>query len=154
MPNGWIIALAAMFPNVFWMVFPPRETPPPDEEPSTGPTKLLKILEQIGRMGVFVVPFFYRINISGTGERICAGIMLLALAVYYAGWARYFLRGREYALLYKAMLNIPVPLAISPVVYFGAASLLLHSPILAIVAILLGVSHIPLGYQQAKRLGL
>ncbi len=103
---------------------------------------------------MFVVPFFYRINISGPAERICAGITLLALAVYYAGWVRYFIQGREYALLFKAMLNIPVPLAISPVIYFGAASLLLHSPILAIVVILLGVSHVYLSYQEAKRLGV
>ena len=78
--------------------------------------------------------------------------MLLALAIYYAGWARYFRQGRDYALLYMPMLNIPVPLAISPVIYFGAASLLLHSFILAIVAILLGVSHIYLSLQKARRL--
>jgi hypothetical protein len=45
-------------------------------------------------------------------------VMLLALAFYYTGWVRYFTRGRTPALLYKPLLGIPLPLAVSPVDYF------------------------------------
>jgi len=152
MPNGWIVTLAALWPNLLWMLFPPRETSGSGRRASAWLTGLLEGLERIGRIGLFVVPLFYRIEISGPLEKICAGGMVLALTVYYAGWARYYLRGRDRSLLYKALLKIPIPLAVSPVVYFGAASVVLHSAVLAVVVALFGLSHIPLSHRESRRL--
>ncbi len=152
MPGGWMITLAALWPNLLWALLPPRGMPDSGGGAEARSPRLLETMEQIGRMGVFIVPLFYRVEISGPLERICAGVMALALTIYYVGWARYFLRGRSHPSLYQALIKIPVPLAVSPVVYFAAASVVLHSAVLAAMAGLFGASHIYLSYQEARRI--
>ncbi len=154
MPGGWMISLAALWPNLLWMLFPARGMPHFDGRADARLPRVLETTERIGRTGVFIVPLFHQVGVSSPLERICVGIMMLALILYYVGWARYFLRGRNYLLLYKALFKMPVPLATSPVAYFGAASVVLHSAALATVAVLFGSSHIYLSYQESKRLGM
>ena len=114
------------------------------------PLRPLGLLEGIGRLGVFVVPLFYRVGIAGPWKWGCVGAMALSLALYYAGWARYFASGRRRAVLYRPLLGIPIPLAVSPVVYFAAASTLLDSIPLAVAA-LFGGPHIYLSHLEAGR---
>ena len=40
-------------------------------------------------------------------------VMGLALAFYYAGWLRFFLRGRDYALLFRPIFGLSVPMAVA-----------------------------------------
>ena len=77
-------------------------------------------------------------------------VMVLALLVYYAGWTRYFLRGRSHALLFEPFLRLPIPLAISPIVYLLAASMLLGSWCLALATVILGFGHLWISYQDSK----
>lgn len=150
MKSGLFITILILWPNLLWMLLPPRDAP--DEEQVRANGRVLVILEWVGRIGVFVIPVFYAIEIQRTVQIISLGIMGLALLVYYAGWARYFIRDRSYALLFQPLLSLPVPLAVSPILYFAAASVLLGSWPLAVVTTLLGVTHIPVSYQSYRAL--
>jgi len=77
--------------------------------------------------------------------------MILALLFYYLDWGRYLRRGRNFRLLYETSAGIPLPLAISLMVYFLAASALLHSLVLLGAAILLGIGHIYISSLKWRR---
>jgi len=150
MNSSWLIPVLILIPNLLWVLFPPRDPLSDGQDQPDG--RLLMILEWVGRIGVFVIPVFYVIDVESTVQVVSVGIMVLALLVYYAGWARYFLRGRAYALLFNSLLGLPIPLAISPVLYFAAASVLLGSWPLALATALLGVAHIPISYRDYRRI--
>ncbi len=148
---GWLVSLLILAPNLLWLRFPPVSMPPANTNAKSWSAKALEAIETIGRVGVFVMPFFYCLGLSGVVEKFSAGLMLAALAVYYGGWLRYFRGGRAYALLYRPLFGIPVPLAISPTIYFAAAAIALHSSLLAVATVLFGIAHISLSWQEAKR---
>ena len=150
MKSGVLITMLILWPNLLWMIFPPKNTPGDELEPTNG--RVLVFLEWVGRIGVFVIPVFYAIEVQSTVQIVSLGIMALALLVYYAGWARYFFCGRTYALLFRPLLALPVPLAISPVLYFAAASALLGSWPLALATLLIGATHIPISYHSFRKL--
>jgi len=79
-------------------------------------------------------------------------VMGVTLGFYYAGWIRFFVQGRDYALLFKAMLGFPIPMAISPVIYFLFSSLVLRSFYQAIGAAVLGVGHISISIHESHRI--
>jgi len=148
MKSGLIITILILWPNLLWIFFPPKDAPGKAPEQVNG--RAFIILEWIGRLGVFIIPVFYTIDVESAVQVISLGIMAVALLVYYTGWARYFLRGRTYALLFRPLLALPVPLAISPVLYFAAASALLASWPLALATVLLGATHIPISYRNYR----
>lgn len=150
MKSGLIITLLILWPNLLWLFFPPKDAPGKAQEQGDG--RFLVILEWIGRLGVFVIPVFYAIEVESMVQGISLGIMAVALLVYYSGWARYFYRGRLYTLLFAPLMALPVPLAISPVLYFAAASVLLASWPLALATALLGATHIPISYRSYRAL--
>jgi hypothetical protein len=130
MPNGSLISILALLPNLLFIVFPPRDVPREMSKPTRG----LEVLEWIGRVGVFAIPFFCWIEISGAVEMIAAGIMISALGLYYAGWLRYLRRGQSFALLFQPLAGIPLPLAVAPI--------MLHSWWLLIATVLLTIGHL------------
>jgi hypothetical protein len=48
-------------------------------------------------------------------------------------------------------LGIPLPLAISPIFYFFAASILFGSWYLGLSTLILGVGHLPISYWDSKQ---
>jgi hypothetical protein len=111
----------------------------------------MEIVEWVGRIATLVLPFFYRVEAQYPGQIVALGVMALALLFYYAGWARYFARGRRRALLFEPLLGVPLPLAISPIVYFFAASVLLASWYLALATATLAVGHLSISYWDARK---
>ena len=99
------------------------------------------VLERTGQVASFVIPFFHEVRIESSQEAAGLAGMMLALGLYYLGWARYVLQGRAYRLLYAPLLGIPLPMALAPVAYFLLASVVLRSPLLALAAVVLGVGH-------------
>jgi hypothetical protein len=147
-----LVSILILLPNLLWMVFPPHGKPESDPVQRDGLYRVMEILEWVGRIAAFVIPFFYRIDVQSTGQVASLVVMALALLLYYAGWARYFTRGRSYALLFEPLLGIPIPLAISPIVYLLAASVLLGSWYLALAAVTLGIGHLWISYQESRHL--
>ncbi|MBI4886266.1 MAG: hypothetical protein HY824_04180 [Acidobacteria bacterium] len=109
------------------------------------------MIEQVARLGVFSVPFFYTFAPLHPIEGTALIVLVAALGVYYLCWFRYFARGRGSRLLYQPLWGVPVPMAVSPVIYFAAASVVLHAIWLAAATVLLSLSHIPLSYREARR---
>jgi len=148
-PSGWVIPLLVAFPNVAWAVLP--SPPVSGHLPRTleSEPRILVFLERASRIGVFGLPFFLNLHVSTATDRFCLGVAVLALGIYYLGWARHFFRGRLPELLYRPFVGIPVPLAISPIAYFLACSGLARSIALALVTLAFGAAHISLSVRRA-----
>lgn len=144
------IPLAILLPNLVFFRTKPNHMPEADAR--GGSVKLLEVFEGIGRIGIFLLPVLYPLSVKASIERLALLGMLLMLGVYYCGWIRYFVRKREYRLLFAPLLQIPVPMALSPVLYFVCASLLLHSPWLCLGTVIFGIGHIPLSLMEYQRL--
>ncbi len=135
--SGWLVPALIMLPNLIWMLTP--KTGAADE--SRAPQSL-KVLENIGRLAILVLPFFYSFNWSRRLFLPVAGVMALALLFYYIAWGRYFLGGRQVNLLGKPLLGIPQPMAVAPVAFLLLSAYLLGSWPLFFASILFGVAHI------------
>ncbi len=101
----------------------------------------MSLVERAGQIASFVIPFFHEVRIESSQEAAGLAGMMLALGLYYLGWARYVLRGRAYRFLYAPLLGIPLPMALAPVAYFFLASVVLRAPLLVVAAAVLGVGH-------------
>jgi hypothetical protein len=150
MPLGGLITLLVLLPNLLMLFLPPNSLPAAAEKKSSL-TLVMEIVERAGQVSAFVIPFFYSLRVKGSLEIASLAGMILALSFYYINWGRYVLQGRAFRLLFQPCLGIPVPLAISPVVYFLLASLLFHSWYLLAAAVVLGIGHIYVSSLEWRR---
>ncbi len=135
-------------PNVLYAAFPPLNL---QKYGSPKDSRLLTSVERLGQTSSFILPIFFGLSYAGTLVLLAWAIMGISLATYYAGWIRYFARGRDYALLFRPIVGIPVPMAASPVVFFLVSSFVLGSIWQAIAAIVLGVGHITITAREYLR---
>jgi hypothetical protein len=147
---GGLVSVLILLPNLLWMTFPPRGRPKDAAGQRNGHHRVMEILEWVGRIAALVIPFFYRVQVQRAWQVAALVVMALALLLYYAVWARYFARGRSYALLFEPFLGVPLPLAISPIVCFLAASVLFASWYLALASLFFGVGHLSISFQQYR----
>jgi hypothetical protein len=103
--SGAIIPLIIMLPNLIWFLLPPASTNNNAHVPLA-----LNIAENVGRVAILVLPFFYSLSFDKGFSGVALVVACLSLALYYAGWIRYFAGGREAALLGASFLGIPLPL--------------------------------------------
>jgi hypothetical protein len=150
MPLGGIITLAVLLPNLLILALPPVGIPP---QPA-GKDKRLKtmeIIERIGQISTFAIPFFYQLPVLRNASVDALVVMALSLGFYYTGWVRYAIKGHRFVLLYAPLLGVPLPMAISPVVYFTAAAVFLASWPLAVAAGLLAIGHLSVSKNEWQR---
>ncbi|MBW4081164.1 hypothetical protein [Paenibacillus sp. S150] len=145
-PMSLLIPLMILLPNLLFFRLEPRNMPGEAVR-----NVFFTGAEFIGRIGVIILPLFYSLHMQSVFEVLALTLMLLSLGIYYSGWAKYFKNGRPYRLLYTSLMGIPVPLAVSPVLYFLCASVLLHSSCLLIFSLILGAGHIPASLVEYKR---
>ncbi len=150
--NGFIITLLIFLPNILFLLFKPVEIPE-DSSKKTGLYNFMTAIEWIGRAGVLILPFFYSFRLINPISLFALFLFIIFLIFYYAGWMRYIIYGRKYKLLFAPLfLNIPVPMAICPVLAFFAGSIILASWPLGVANIFLGVGHIYISYTDFKRI--
>jgi hypothetical protein len=149
MKSGSLVTLTVLIPNLILLFIPPTELPQTAAGSKTFFGLLIQILERIGQVGVFLIPFFYQIELQGKIGVLA--LALVALAVYYAGWLRYIIHGRAFKLLFSPLFGIPLPMAVSPVAYFGAWSVLFDSLPLAAATAILAVGHIGVSNKERQR---
>ena len=133
---GLILSLAILAPNFLLLAWPPRN--PPATPATTG--WLLSALEKGGQAACLVAPALTGRDAGLDGWLVA---VIAFVGVYYGLWARYFVRGRDFALLYSSLALVPVPMAVFPVLAFLAGAGWLHSWWLAGAAVVLGAGHIP-----------
>lgn len=139
-----LFVLLPMLPNILFFLKRPSDVV--SSGPIRGIWRLFETLERVGQLGCFVLPLFFAADFD-RGLIFALG-MAAALSFYYIGWVRYFIKGRRYNYLFKPMLGIPVPLAISPVVYFLFTALLIHSVWMFAAVLLLAAGHIPISLKS------
>jgi hypothetical protein len=125
-----IFILLPMLPNLVLIALPPKNAPV--DSAMSRSLIALTVLERLGQVGSFVLPVFFAVQWGGWVQAAAVIVMVLSIAVYYTGWLRFHLKGRDFRLFFSPMFGLPIPLAISPVVYFLSLSLLLaagHLPI-------------------------
>jgi len=149
-PLGGIITIAILLPNLLVVFFPPNLKLANVSVRVGGLSRVMNIFERVGQIGSFTIPFFYQLKCSTILDTTMLIIMSGALVLYYAGWTRYLVKGRNEGLFYKSMFGVPLPMAIMPVVYFISASVLLSSGWLLISAIVLGAGHIIVSWQHSR----
>jgi hypothetical protein len=148
MRMGWLIPLLVLLPNVLMVWFPPIKKP----EDVSGVNRWLVALERLGQAGVFVIPCVYRIQIQSAIASVSLVVMALTLFGYYLGWIRYVIKGRHFALLFAPMWGIPLPMAVMPVIYFGAAAAVLRSWPLAAATVLFTIGHLSVSTLEQRRI--
>jgi len=148
-PASLMLTAAVLLPNLVLLLLPPRQA---EKYGTSADSFPLTIIERAGQVSCFVLPLFFPLAFAGS--LVIAGwtVMSLSLGCYYAGWIRFFIQGRDYSLLFRPMLGLPVPMALSPVIYFLFASLVLGSIYQAIAAAILGAGHIGISMHESHRI--
>ena len=108
-------------------------------------------IERIGQIGTFPHPLLLPIPALRGAAIDALVVMALALLFYYSGWARYAIKGQRFVLLFAPFLKVPLPLAVSPVVYFAAASVFLRAWPLTIAVIILAAGHLYISQGEYRR---
>jgi hypothetical protein len=135
--SGALIPVMFMVPNVVWMLLPKKNV---GEQPAV--PMILTIAENIGRVAVLVLPFFFSLDLNKEFSALVGIGMGLTLTVYYVSWARYFAGGRLAEYFRAPLLGLPLPMAVAPTIFLVLSSYLMSSWLMLGAAILFGVAHI------------
>lgn len=143
---GLVIFALPMLVNIAYVLFPPAGK----AESAAKVTRWVEIVEQISRIA-YLLAITFLVSREPTGFRsVWLGLTALFLILYYAVWIRYFLGGREIALLNRAFLFVPMPLAAFPVLYYLCAALWLHNFPAAMIMTVFGAAHLTVSLQSFR----
>ena len=148
-PSSLLVTAAVFLPNLLFLALPPLNV---KKYGKSSDPLALTIVERAGQVSCFILPRFFPLSFTGSLVITAWKVMGASLGFYYAGWIRFFVQGRDYSLLYRPMIGLPVPMTISPVIYFLFASLVLGSVYQAIATVVLGVGHITISIHESHRI--
>ena len=135
--SGVVIPVLLMLPNVVWMLLPKLDMG------SRGSVPLvLTLAENVARVAVLALPFFFALQLTKKYSMLTVAGMALALTIYYAAWARYFVGGGAVTLLSAPLLGIPSPLAFAPIAFLVLSSYLLDSWWMLAASMVFGALHV------------
>lgn len=143
-----IIPVVLLVPNMLFFILKPRNVLPKKE--NSNKEKVFTIFERIGQAGIFTLPIFYKINISSPQYKATLIAMVFSLLVYYGCWLRFFMKQRDYSLLFKPLWILPIPMAVLPILYMFLGSIILNSKLLLLATLLLSIGHLPISYNEYK----
>ena len=134
---GLVVFALPMLINIAYVMFPPAG----EAKPPAPVTHWVEIVEQVSRIAYLlaVTLLVSRRPVSWRSAWLFLAAVFLIL--YYAVWIRYFALGREIALLKRAFLFVPMPLAVFPVLYFLCAAVWLHNIPAVILMVIFGAAH-------------
>ena len=143
---GLVIFALPMLINIVYVMFPPAGK----AEQTSAVTHWVEIVEQISR-----IAYLFAVTLIVSRDKLSfrSGWLYLAAAfliLYYAVWLRYFMGGREIALLSRSFLFVPMPLAVFPVLYFLCAAIWLHNFPAAIIMVIFGAAHLTVSIQSFR----
>jgi hypothetical protein len=144
--SGIIIPVLIMVPNIIYYLIIRNKSDIPSSNKSA-PT-LIKIIENIGRLGILITPLFYSLNLDNSFSIYFLLLCLLFLLLYYVAWLRYFMSGSNQIDLRKSLL-IPLPLAVYPSLYLICSSYLLSSTPMLISSLVFAIGHIWVSYIES-----
>ena len=141
---GLVVFALPMLINIAYVMFPPAG----EAKPPAPVTHWVEIVEQVSRIAYLlaVTLLVSRRPVSWRSAWLFLAAVFLIL--YYAVWIRYFALGREIALLKRAFLFVPMPLAVFPVLYFLCAAVWLHNVPAVILMVIFGAAHLTVSIQS------
>lgn len=143
---GLVIFALPMLINIAYVMFPPAGK----AEQAAAVTHWVEIVEQISRIAyLFAVTLLVSRDKLGF-RSVWFSLAAVFLVLYYAVWLRYFMGGREIALLSRSYLFVPMPLAVFPVLYFLCAAIWLHNLPTAIIMVIFGAAHLAVSLQSFR----
>lgn len=110
----------------------------------------IEIVEQISRIAYLAAITLLVSREPIQFQSVWLWLAALFLILYYAVWIRYFAGGREIALLNRAVLFVPMPLAVFPVLYFLCAAVWLHYLPAVILMTIFGAVHLTVSIQSFR----
>ena len=141
---GLVVFALPMLINIAYAVFPPVEKA---EQGAVVP-HWIEIVEQISRIAYLAAITLLVSREPIQFQSVWLWLAALFLILYYAVWIRYFAGGREIALLNRAFLFVPMPLAVFPVLYFLCAAVWLHNLPAVILMTIFGAAHLTVSIQS------
>lgn len=134
---GLLIAIFIFFPNILFVIFPPKNIP--DNLKDAG--YIFTLLERIGQVGCLVILTMSNDNFKNISINIWFALMAICIIFYYGLWIRYVIKGHEFSLAFKPLMFIPIPMAVFPVFAFGFAALWGKSIYLIVAVAILAIGH-------------
>lgn len=134
---GLLIAIFIFFPNILFVIFPPKNIP--DNLKDAG--YIFTLLERIGQVGCLVILTMSNDNFKNISINIWFVLMAICIIFYYGLWIRYVIKGHEFSLAFKPLMFIPIPMAVFPVFAFGFAALWGKSIYLIVAVAILAIGH-------------
>ena len=144
---GLVVFALPMLINIAYVIFPPT-----GEVTSSGNvTHGVEIIEAVSRIVYFVLLTFWvnKDPLKPKSVWLLAAVVFLIL--YYIVWIRYFIGGRNVALLGRSFLFVPIPLAIFPVVYYLCAAIWMGNIPAAVAMAVFGAANITVSVQSFCR---
>ena len=143
---GLLIFTLPMLINIAYVLFPPAGKA---EQPAAV-THWIEIVEQISRIAYLFAVTLLVSRETLSFRSVWFSLAAVFLVLYYAVWLRYFMGGREIALLSRSFLFVPMPLAVFPVLYFLCAAIWLHNLPAAIIMVIFGAAHLTVSLQSFR----
>lgn len=135
---GLVIFALPMLINIVYVIFPPAG----GNERTVPVTHWVEIVEQVSRIAYLLAITLLVSRRTVSVHSVWIVLAACFLVLYYAVWIRYFAGGRQIAMLSRAFLFVPMPLAVFPVLYFLCAAIWLHNLPAVFIMVLFGVAHL------------
>ena len=143
---GLVIFALPMLINIAYVMFPPAGK----AEQTAVVAHWIEIVEQISRIAYLFAVTLLMSRETLSFRSVWFSLAAVFLVLYYAVWLRYFMGGREIALLSRSFLFVPIPLAVFPVLYFLCAAIWLHNLPAAIIMVIFGAAHLTVSLQSFR----
>jgi hypothetical protein len=146
--KGFIVILLPLLPNVIFFLKPSQNLPNNLRDGGV----FVNILEHGSRIGYYAIMIFITNNHLENSKSTYLFGLLLCLVIYYILWGRYFLKGRNYKLLFESVWGIPIPMAIFPVLYYLLAAIWINNLPAVLAIILFAIGHFINSYITYKQI--
>ena len=143
---GLVIFALPMLINLAYVMFPPAE----EAKADGAVPRWVEGIEQVSRAAYLFAVTFLVSREPIEPRSVWLFLAALFLLLYYAVWLRYFMGGREIALLSRSFLFVPMPLAVFPVLYYLCAAIWLHNLPAAIIMVISGAAHLAVSIQSFR----
>lgn len=141
---GLVVFALPMLINIAYAVFPPVGK----AEQGAAVSHWIEIVEQISRIAYLFAVTLLVSRETLSFRSVWFSLAAVFLVLYYAVWLRYFMGGREIALLSRSFLFVPMPLAVFPLLYFLCAAVWLHNLPAVILMTIFGAAHLTVSIQS------
>ena len=143
---GLVIFALPMLINIVYVMFPPAGK----AEQAAAVTHWVEIVEQISRIAYLFAVTLLVSRETLSFRSVWFSLAAVFLVLYYAVWLRYFMGGREIALLSRSFLFVPMPLAVCPVLYYLCTAIWLKNLPAAIIMVIFGAAHLTVSSQSFR----